>query len=165
MKIIFLDIDGVLNDLNYIHKIYPEKCAFSKNNNINKAVNYNMYLEYLKFNFNYENLKVLKKICDLTDGKIVLTSSFRCKDVINALNDLGFPVIGMTKYINQNRYLEIMDFLENNNVDSYVILDDEIEYLKGTMLENYLVKTSLYEGGLKNEHIDEVLLILNRRKR
>ena len=26
MKIIFLDIDGVLNDLDYIHKVYPEKC-------------------------------------------------------------------------------------------------------------------------------------------
>lgn len=165
MKIIFLDIDGVLNDLNYIHKIYPEKCAFSKKYNINKAVNYDMYLEYLKFNFNYENLKVLKKICDLTDGKIVLTSSFRCKDIMDALIDLNFPVVGMTKYINQNRYLEILDYLENNNVDSFVIIDDEIEYLKETMLENYLVKTSLYDGGLKDIHIKKTISILNQRSR
>lgn len=165
MKIIFLDIDGVLNDLNYIHKIYSEKCAFSKKYNINKAVNYDMYLEYLKFNFNYENLKVLKKICDLTDGKIVLTSSFRCKDIMDALIDLNFPVVGMTKYINQNRYLEILDYLENNNVDSFVIIDDEIEYLKETMLENYLVKTSLYDGGLKDIHIEKTISILNQRSR
>ena len=39
MKIIFLDIDGVLNDLDYILKVYPEKCIFSKRNNINKCLN------------------------------------------------------------------------------------------------------------------------------
>lgn len=165
MKIIFLDIDGVLNDLDYIHKVYPEKCIFSKKNNINKCLNYKMYLEYIKFNFNPENLKVLKKICDMIDCKIVLISSFRCKEVIDALVDLGFPVIGMTNYINQNRYLEIIDYLENNDVDSFVIIDDEKEYLKGTALENNLVQTSLYDGGLKDFHIEKVINILNQRSR
>lgn len=165
MKIIFLDIDGVLNDLDYIHKAYPEKCAFSQRNNINKCINYKMYLEYVKFNFNPENLKVLKKLCDMTECKIVLTSSFRCKEVIDALTDLGFPVIGMTNYINQNRYLEIMDYLENNDVENFVIFDDESEYLKDTPLESNLVQTSLYDGGLKDFHIEKSISILNQRSR
>lgn len=165
MKIIFLDIDGVLNDLDYIHKIYPEKCAFSKKNNINKCLNYKMYLEYVKFNFNPENLKVLKTLCDMIECKIVLTSSFRCKEVIDALTDLGFPVIGMTNYINQNRYLEIIDYLNNNDVENFVILDDENKYLKDTPLENNLVQTSLYDGGLKDFHIEKAISILNQRSR
>ena len=123
MKILFLDIDGVLNDLDYIHKVYPEKCIFSKRNNINKCLNYKMYLEYIKFNFNPENLKVLKKICDMIDCKIVLISSFRCKEVIDALIDLGFPVIGMTNYINQNRYLEIIDYLEKLSLRKNYIVE------------------------------------------
>lgn len=165
MKIIFLDIDGVLNDLDYIHKAYPEKCAFSQRNNINKCINYKMYLEYVKFNFNPENLKVLKKLCNMTECKIVLTSSFRCKEVIDALTDLGFPVIGMTNYINQNRYLEIMDYLENNDVENFVIFDDESVYLKDTPLESNLVQTSLYDGGLKDFHIEKTISILNQRSR
>ena len=165
MKILFLDIDGVLNDLDYIHKAYPEKCAFSQRNNINKCINYKMYLEYVKFNFNPENLKVLKKMCDMIDCKIVLTSSFRCKEVIDALIDLGFPVIGMTNYINQNRYLEIMDYLENNDVENFVIFDDESEYLKDTPLESNLVQTSLYDGGLKDFYIEKAISILNQRSR
>ena len=71
----------------------------------------------------------------------------------------------MTNYINQNRYLEIIDYLENNDVDSFVILDDEKEYLKGTTLENNLVQTSLYDGGLKDIHIDKTISILNQRSR
>ena len=71
----------------------------------------------------------------------------------------------MTNYINQNRYLEIIDYLENNDVDSFVILDDEKEYLKGTTLENNLVQTSLYDGGLKDIHIEKVINILNQRSR
>ena len=101
----------------------------------------------------------------MIDCKIVLISSFRCKEVIDALVDLEFPVIGMTNYINQNRYLEIIDYLENNDVDSFVILDDEKAYLKGTALENNLVQTSLYDGGLKDIHIDKTISILNQRSR
>ena len=71
----------------------------------------------------------------------------------------------MTNYINQNRYLEIIDYLENNDVDSFVILDDEKEYLKGTALENNLVQTSLYDGGSKDFHIEKVINILNQRSR
>lgn len=165
MKIIFLDIDGVLNDLDYIHKVYSEKCAFSKNKNVNKCLNYEIYLEYIKFNFNPENLKVLKTLCDMIECKIVLTSSFRCKEVVDALIDLGFPVIGMTNYINQNRYLEIMDYLDNNDVESFVIIDDESKYLEKTTLENNLVQTSLYDGGLKDSHIEKTISILNQRIR
>ena len=165
MKIIFLDIDGVLNDLDDIHKVYPEKCAFSKNKNVNKCLNYEIYLEYIKFNFNPENLKVLKTLCDMIECKIVLTSSFRCKEVVDALIDLGFPVIGMTNYINQNRYLEIMDYLDNNDVESFVIIDDESKYLEKTTLENNLVQTSLYDGGLKDSHIEKTISILNQRIR
>lgn len=165
MKIIFLDIDGVLNDLDYIHKVYPEKCVFSKNKNVNKCLNYEIYLEYIKFNFNPENLKVLKTLCDMIECKIVLTSSFRCKEVVDALIDLGFPVIGMTNYINQNRYLEIMDYLDNNDVESFVIIDDESKYLEKTTLENNLVQTSLYDGGLKDSHIEKTISILNQRIR
>ena len=71
----------------------------------------------------------------------------------------------MTNYINQNRYLEIIDYLENNDVDSFVILDDEKKYLKGTTLENNLVQTSLYDGGLKDIHIEKTISILNQRSR
>ena len=70
-----------------------------------------------------------------------------------------------TKQIQDKKYKEVIDYLENNDVDSFVILDDEKEYLKGTALENNLVQTSLYDGGLKDIHIEKVINILNQRSR
>ena len=58
-----------------------------------------------------------------------------------------------------------MDYLENNDVENFVIFDDESEYLKDTPLESNLVQTSLYDGGLKDIHIEKVINILNQRSR
>ena len=104
-KIIFLDIDGVLNDIydmisniNISRKIY---------NNVYPNRNYELEKKYISINFSFEKLQILKKIIQITDAKIVLSSSWRSILLMDALIDNGIPVIDMTPYVNQKRGKEI----------------------------------------------------------
>lgn len=77
------------------------------------------------------------------------------------LTSLGIPIVGVTPFINNNRGDEIRKYLEENRVDDFVILDDDI-FRDFNELENYLVKTSFYEDGLNDEISREVVRILRR---
>ena len=59
----------------------------------------------------------------------------------------------------------LLSSLNDNDVENFVIFDDESEYLKDTPLESNLVQTSLYDGGLKDFHIEKAISILNPRSR
>lgn len=67
----------------------------------------------------------------------------------------------MTPFISNNRGNEIRKYLEDNEVDDFVILDDDI-FRDFNELENHLVKTSFYEDGLTDEISREVVRILRR---
>lgn len=55
-----------------------------------------------------------------------------------------------------------MTWLDNHNPESFVILDDNEHDFKKYDLESHLVKTSYYDGGLKEEHIPQIIEILNK---
>ena len=133
MRVIFLDIDGVLN----------ADCDFggkSKHNPYVSSDDGNRYCGICR-----THVKLLKKIVDRTDAKIVLTSSWKNdyndyirhgyfnrvgKYLYNKLRALGLSIYDTTiKYDfsgGKNRGYEISQWLEDHpDVDRWVVLDDE----------------------------------------
>lgn len=161
-KYIFLDIDGVLNSMDW----------FEQNKNVSGFIE-----------INPDKVKLLKEIVDETGASIILSSSWRelytsngkqenemYTYLIDSLKQFGLYIKDHTPYINDNRPLEIKTWLENNDNESdrYVSLDDDYSYeaYKQYGIEEHLVKTSFYEtdGGLRQEHVDKAVKILNGEK-
>lgn len=171
MKVIFLDIDGVLNSADYFDKVREKK------DNPDNCMNH----EKLNQQLNEEKVKLLKEIVDQTGAKIVLSSTWRIlfneknneKDphylfLEDTLNKYGLKIMSQTPYLSCNRPAEIKAWL-NNRVDKddivFVSLDDD--FRKGQYdvygIGHCLVHTSFYEpnGGLRKEHVEKAIEILN----
>lgn len=135
MKVIFLDIDGVLNSSEYFERTKDNKLS--------------------RIELDIKCLKILKEVIDETKAYIVVTSSWRLlkgfENTKKYLKEFGIDIHDVTKSIYGNRGEEIREYLNNYNIDKFVILDDEI-FPDFNELKNYLVKTSFYNGGLKEEH-------------
>lgn len=159
-KIIFLDIDGVLNDINDMkNNIGISKKLFSK---AYPKLDYDKEIEYIGLNFFLEKIEILKEVIRRTSAEIVLISSWRSPIVIEALISKDLPVIGMIPYLNQNRGKEIKEYLKYNQCYSFCIIDDEICDYEKEELTDYLVKTEGYNySGLSYEHIEEIIEILS----
>lgn len=160
-KVIFLDIDGVLNSNNTFddndewRKFF---CKFS-NKSLKDKITYHM------IDIDLDKVFMLRDVCNLTGAKIVISSSWRrlwyYSLTEEKLVNLGLPIVGTTPYIRGNRGEEIRRYLQNNKVDNFIILDDEI-FPDFYGLENYLVKTSFYDDGLTEEIAREIVRVLRR---
>jgi len=133
MKIIFLDIDGVLN---------------------------NYYTLGEGANWDPDLVKILNRIIKETKAEIVLSSTWRqitqyC-DIIK--NDMKIKYIGETPKLWEKRGVEIQTWLdENPGVEKFVILDDDSDMVH---LMPHLLQTD-GEFGLTNEIADEAIKRLN----
>ena len=161
MAIIFLDIDGVLND-----DRTRERCCGVPG-------------------ISPEKVRLLKYIVDQTRAQIVLISTWKdlwdYKDK-NAQDNMGIyldgqlaaeglKIIAKTQDEGYNRGQGIMDYLYDNPTDAWVVLDDDVfqDYEELGILP-HLVQTSWTEGGLTRElamqavhMIDEQVLRHNAR--
>ena len=159
-KIIFLDIDGVLNSMDYFEQ--TKDCIG--------------YTE-----INPEKVKLLKEIVDRTGAEIVLSSTWRDLGkrknepehlmytyLTDTLKEYGMEIVGHTPYIQQDRPREIKAWLDkqSNKDIRFVSLDDDFPKQKYDEVGNgdCLVRTSFYEkgGGLRKEHVEKAVEILNR---
>lgn len=141
MVIIFLDIDGVLNQLQRNYFI-DRKCV-----------------------------ERLGKICNSIDGKIVLTSSWRlgytrlgkCSPQIERLkemfNEYNIEIIGRTSNLN-DRTNEIKEYMIKHNVNNYIILDDDIREFKSGRLD----KTEIIDNktGLTDKDVKRIIKTYKR---
>ena len=109
MTIIFLDIDGVLNDI--------------------------------RVKFKEESVNVVKELIKIYNAKVVMITSWqlngtinRRKYIANRLEEQGIYDVDFIEpnfegsFLNidvPDRVLGIIDYLKNNDVSSYVILDDD----------------------------------------
>lgn len=145
MKVIFLDIDGVLNN----QKFFLEKAQDM------------VALDKIKINY-------LKKIVDVTNSQIVLTSTWRLlspshPDAI-ALNSYfeaeGLHIYDKTPMLETGRGTEIQKWLyEHPTVTNFVIIDDDDFDL--TEFSSRLVKTTWEgDGGLLPSHVLKAIAIL-----
>ena len=156
MKIIFLDVDGVLN------------CDKSRSRCGNI------------FGVDRDKVERLAKIVDQTGAKIVLTSTWRtsldCE--LKPLDKYGRYLIkylwqyGNLKIFDKTgdysvwcRGAEIITWLEDASdfdIESWIVIDDEIfnDYQKMGIIPR-LVKTSWYSNGLQDEHVEQAIKLLN----
>jgi hypothetical protein len=160
MKVIFLDVDGVLNDQMWL-RLY-------ENGEIDK-----------------ERVARLAEIVKATGAVIVLSSSWRVlpdelddmdkwvwRQLVDALHEYGMSIHDRTPVIGMDRPLEIRTWLDQHKgqVEAFVSLDDD--YQK-TAYDEYgigygLVKTSFYGeegnlGGLQDRHVQKAIEILGGR--
>jgi hypothetical protein len=156
-KLIFLDIDGVLNSVRNTtarkrpwtdslpHFVFEEQCL------------------------DPVAVDLLRVLCDETGATIVISSTWRHsrnhQDFIDIFNVYGwdnFPIIGMTPRLNTIRGLEIAAWLEEfvkqgNVIESYIILDDSSDMLPSQM--EHLVHTTLMNGLLLNDYINALKML------
>ncbi len=174
MKVIFLDIDGVLNNGKTFLDIYEE---YQKTNKV-------------RIEIDLERVGYLKEIVDRTNAVIVLSSSWRLKgkmmdnkfvprskkmqEFLMILAEYNLNIYDITPYLDGNREKEIYTWLNNHEVESFIIIDDEPSMIKS--LCPYLIKTSIVEDdkmltniddtkGLSIDDIDKAANKLNRRKK
>jgi len=164
-KIIFLDIDGVLNCIE----------TFIQTNGFRKA-----YINFYKNNYNidylfqeqmleidFKKVMVLKEIIEKTNAKIVVTSAWRLLRtyplIEEKLIEIGLPIIGVTKRL-KNRGEEILDYINEHEIKEYIIIDDEIFDDFTEELKYNLVQTNFYNEGLTEEHIYDVYEKLGLKK-
>ena len=170
-KVIFLDVDGVLNSDRTL---------------------------YEDISLEDDLILNLKEIVNKTKAKIILSSSWRLyteaiAKLMDKLDKFGLAISGMTcdgvdldwlekyefdatkKYldtkfdydenkqikITHDRGAEIFKWLHDHDDCTYVILDDEIEDIKPYFNESAIVKTS-YKTGLTKEDVKKAIQILNK---
>ena len=150
LKIVFLDVDGVLN------------CSSTKDT-------CDGYV-----GIDDEKVKLLKKIVGMSNAKIVLTSTWKfywhkelglknkqdsfANHLDKKLNEQGLSIMDKTEDEGLNRgdgILEYIRHLKWKGVDVYkfVILDDEMFDYKETKLTKNLIQTSYFNGGLGIKHV------------
>jgi hypothetical protein len=136
MKVLFLDIDGVLNH---------------RNSPVVNGV----------FTIDESLVPLLKKIIDNTGAQIVLSSTWRLlvhnrMKVESVLDKFGMRFVCFTISMKGHRSLEILEWLSRNRqVTKFAILDDDRD--AGTNgLEEYFFKTS-WDSGLTEDIADRVI--------
>ena len=153
-NIIFLDIDGVLNYLNYFIKMKNTRVNYNK-----VFYNNNYYATFLinLLDIDQNKLYLLKEIIRETNSKVVISSSWRNLKIYPLVEDylikMGIPVIGTTPYINSKRGLEIKTYLKEHKVDNYIILDDDIFPDFDEELLSHLIHTNFYNNGLDDDNV------------
>ncbi len=156
MKIIFLDIDGVMNNTRT-----KERCGY------NTGIENNALI-------------LLKRIVDTSSAKICLVSSWKefwfkedkksqdemANYLDNRMYEFGLEIWDKTNEI-QKRGKEINNYIsrllnQGINVESFVILDDELLDYREEGLVHSLVYTD-YKQGLTIEDANKAINILSKR--
>lgn len=121
-------------------------------------------------------MKLLKEIVDATGAKIVLVSAWKLSwnkdgksrnDSLAAylderLAEEGLIIIDKTGGYMTERGHGIVDWLSEHQVESWVVLDDEIfDDYEECGIMTHLVKTDFYDGGLKEKHVELAISLLN----
>ena len=175
MKVIFLDIDGVLNTEETYDRIYRSKGFIG----IYDVEIDNFRLEYLK------------QIIDQTDAKIVLSSSFRhffakennkivptnlkSKKVYDSFSKYGMEIYDITPTQKRSREEEIKSWLSNrDDVENFIIIDDDGDSFyelhdkliqTSKVRQNYLLTFMKESFGLCERHIIEIVDRLNKKNK
>ncbi len=164
MNIIFLDIDGVLNSQKYFIEQHSKILELYSNENYDNSIALKTERQMLNIDINKVN--ILKEIIDITNSSVVITSSWKSLSTFpyikNRLIDIGIPIIGITKDNNENRGEGIKNYIKENNIDNYIIIDDEIFKDYDDEILSKLIKTSFYENGLEEKQKIKAIRMLNK---
>ena len=158
MKVLFLDIDGVLNS----EVFYTKKSQWERYKRAEDS-GYTRDERRALANIDKRAVSLLNYIVENTDAEIVISSTWRSDfnlPYIMRFVGLKRPYYGITPYDkSRHRGTEIQTWLDDygNNV-KYVILDDDSDMLERQL--PYFIKVDPYYG-LTKEIADKVIEILN----
>lgn len=152
MKVLFLDIDGVLNTASFL-RAHGDFCLA----------------------IDPEKFQLIKEIVESTGAFIVLTSSWRehwekeeekCDasglEINRIFHRHGLSIFDKTEFLGTSREEEIEAWLSlHPEVKSFVAIDDMV--LDSEVLRGHFVKTSFYLYGLTVEGALDAIRILNER--
>ena len=162
MNIIFLDIDGVLNSLNYFIERHPKVLELYSNQNYDSSDE--LKLQRVMLDINMEKLELLREIIESTDAKVVVISSWKSLGIFPYVKEklikYGIPIIDTTKNDHGNRGEGIKNYIKNHNIENYIVIDDEIFQDYDEEILGKLVKTSFYENGLEEKHKVKAIQLL-----
>ena len=149
MKVIFLDIDGVLN------------CQSSKS-----SCNAMLGIDD-------DKVRRLKEIIEKTNAKIVLISSWKndwqkiykeqqgymANYLDKKLKRHGLVIMDKTEDTSVNRGQGILNWLADKKIESFVILDDEDFDYQEVGIADRVVKTNFYDnnGGLQDNETNKAI--------
>lgn len=124
MKVIFLDIDGVLNNEEHIVKIHG-------------LLGEEQYLDLLReigeLPFDYRSCKLLQEFIKETNVEIILSSTWRLNpEAPNIIKRYaGIEIKDITPRLHGIRGEEIQQYLDSHKeITNYVILDDDSDMLE-----------------------------------
>lgn len=158
MKIIFLDIDGVLN----FEEHYKEKKKVLRKQVKTEEIT---RMDYYRKQINLDALRRIEILCDLTGAQIVISSTWRKNKKLEEFNEIfryvglkkDLPIIGMTdvmnfsskdtefsvprgseirKWLYEKGFYHInysekeqLDIMSKSQIENYLILDDDSDFL------------------------------------
>ena len=140
MRVIFLDIDGVLNSTRTCIATggYPGEELADKD----------------LARFDWIVIGLIRRLCESSGIQIVLSSSWRILVDIKKLADaLGLPIIDKTPVLAASRGHEIAKWLaERPEVEQWAIIDDDSDMLDGQ--RSRFVRTDGHEGYSWLNHLE-----------
>ena len=145
---IFLDIDGVINIITPIYSTQFDT------NNISEP--------HLIIFLNY--------ICERVNPNIVLTTSRRDnpEKLIEQLEKEGFlfcdNIIGETEINYKKRGEQILDYINENNIENYVVIDDEISGINGIDGKFIPIENVIHTNPMTGLTYQNVEKIINKLK-
>lgn len=159
MKVIFLDIDGVLNSEDLARRRIEHFHEWNDRTN-------EKFYDFIDENA----VKLISDLCEQYDIKLVISSSWRSwtlektiadfsSDYMLLLHPLIPFIIGVTPRTESRiRGEEIAIYLQNNSdITDYCIIDDDDDMLQEQTLN--FVQTSFWHG-LTSEHLPKIKSIL-----
>ena len=177
MKVLFLDIDGVLNSENWFgYRLY---CI--KNNMFNEVINFvNTNDERIKYKLSMIDDRAianLNRIIEETGCKVVLSSSWRsCVEAENTLTEYLLKLKGFKyEFYDVTPRLWFSDFSirrgeeiklwmdkesENHEIESFVILDDDYSDILPEQMNNFIHVDG--QVGLTDKDVFTAIEILNK---
>lgn len=149
MRIIFLDVDGVLNSQSFAEKMFDEDGVLVFREDI----------------LDKRAIACLRRIVKATDATIVLSSTWRKissarKHLAEQLAEYGLSIHSDTPDTGKERGDDISAWFARHkdiSVESYVILDDDSDM--NTHL-SHLVQTSFEDWGLETKHVQRAVDML-----
>lgn len=151
MKLLFLDLDGVVNSVRFEIRRQEDKVLSE--------------LPYPLSEFDPICVNYVNEILDKTDAKLILSSDWRFTDGIeNIFNKVGFthPIYGKTCYgMSKGRGYEIQKYIDDcsDDVIAYCIIDD-IDYCFTKKQKKHFIHTNEYVG-LTEDDVKKAINILN----
>eukprot|EP01083_Nonionella_stella_P141399 435579_1 len=156
-KVIFLDVDGVLNSLEFT-PVQDITCTDD------------LYV------IEEAKLKLLKQIVDKTKSNIVISSTWRNNQkqlakLSNMLNKYGMHYMDCIPHLHdkhKNRTHEIEMFLHNHSnnetpISKWIAIDDmDLMRLNSNLMQNHFVHTT-QQYGLTQDHANFAIKLLNSK--